>query len=221
VGAVSVPVAHGRGRLTVATKKWKAQKDKRDGRQFLALPLVVLQSAGYRAAGHVARSLLLDIAMQYSGTNNGRLTACAKYLRPLGWLSNDTIVRARRELIDVGLLVETRKGARPNRAAWFALSWVALDVKDGLEIDPKLYRTGAYRGTDANGATLAPSGGAGGGSIAPSGGARASSVAPPGGAIRGALPPAATPSGGAYLEIPSAPAAAGALPVLRIDALTL
>jgi hypothetical protein len=193
----------------MSTKKWKTQKAKRDGSQFLALPLVVLQSPGYRAAGHVARSLLLDIALQYSGTNNGRLTACAKYLQPLGWSSNDTIVRARRELLDVGLLMETRKGARPNRAAWFALSWLALDVTDGLEIDPKLYRTGAYRNPELKNAALAPSGGAGNGGIAPSGGAGPSSFAPAGGAIRPTLTPAPTPSGGAYLETPSAQALAG------------
>ena len=32
-------------------------------------------------------------------------------------------------------------GMRPNRAAWFALGWYALDVSDGLDIDPKHYRT--------------------------------------------------------------------------------
>jgi hypothetical protein len=195
--------------LTVATKKWKAQKSKRDGSQFLALPLVVLQSPGYRAAGHVARSLLLDIALQYSGTNNGRLTACAKYLQPLGWSSNDTIVRARRELLDVGLLMETRKGARPNRAAWYALSWLALDVTEGLEIDPKLYRTGAYRTPELKNASLAPSGGVGHSGTTPPRGARPSTFAPSGGAIPLNLTPAPAPSGGAYLETPSAQVMAG------------
>jgi hypothetical protein len=197
----------------MAHKKWKAQKGKRDGTQFVALPLVVLQSAGYRAAGHVARSLLVDIAVQYSGSNNGRLVACAKYLQPLGWTSNDTVVRARRELLDVGLLVETRKGARPNRAAWYALSWLALDVTDGLEIDPKLYRTGAYRNPEVKNASLAPSGGVDKDRIAPSGGKTPSVFAPSGGAIRTTLTPGAAPSGGAYLEIPSAQAGAGAVVV--------
>lgn len=27
----------------------------------------------------------------------------------------------------------------------YALAWLALDVAEGLDINPKLYRTGAYR----------------------------------------------------------------------------
>lgn len=194
--------------------KWKAGKDKRDGRTFVALPLVVLESPGYRRASHPARSLLIDMAMQYTGGNNGKLTACEKYLKPKGWRSNDTIVRARRELIDCGLLIETRKGGFPNTTAWFALSWQALDHAHGLDIDPKLYRTGGYmrpEKPERQNASLVPSGGAAVAFIAPSGGVRASIVAPAGGAIRGALPHSPAPSGGAYLEIPSASAVAVSL----------
>ena len=184
--------------------KWKAQKDKRDGQGFLALPTVVLESPGYRAASHVARALLVDIAMQHNGRNNGRLVACTKYLQPLGWRSNDTVVRGRRELLELGLLVETRKGGFPSTAAWYALAWQALDVTDGLDINPKLYRTGAYRVVPAQNAPLVPSGGAGRAAIAPSGGARPSTAAPAGGASSAPPPPPPVPSGGAYLEIPSA-----------------
>ena len=106
----------------MAGAKFKGNRDKRDGKTFVPLPMVMLESPGYRLASHPARALLIDIAMQYTGHNNGKLTACAKYLKPKGWRSSDTIVRARRELIDCGLLIETRKGARPNKAAWFALS---------------------------------------------------------------------------------------------------
>ncbi|WP_374677611.1 hypothetical protein [Piscinibacter sp.] len=173
--------------------KWRRAKDKRDGRQFVALPMVVLESPGYRAASHTARSLLLDIAMQYTGNNNGRLTASAKYLQAKGWSSNDTIVRARRELLDCGLLIETRKGARPNKAAWYALTWHDLDQATGLDLDPKHYRRGEYmrpetpkRDTkrDTKNAAPAPSDGARGHAIAPSHGARPSIYAPSDGAMR-------------------------------------
>lgn len=190
----------------MSRSKWRAQKEKRDGQQFLALPLVVLESPGYRAASHVARALLVDVAMQYSGRNNGRLVACAKYLQPLGWRSNDTVVRGRRELLDLGLLVETRKGSFPNTAAWYALAWLALDVTEGLEINPKLYRTGAYRMAPVKNAPLVPPAGAGRVATAPAGGTRPSNPAPAGGAIPVSVSPALVPSGGAYLETPSAPA---------------
>ena len=119
----------------MARSKFKRNGDKCDGKTFVRLPTVVLESPGFRQAGITARALLIDLAMQYSGHNNGKLTACAKYLRPLGWKSNDTVVRARRELIECGLLLETRKGARPNKAAWFALTWLDLDQGQGLDIE--------------------------------------------------------------------------------------
>jgi len=193
--------------------KWKAQKDKRDGHGFLAMPTVVLESPGYRAASHVARALLVDIAMQHNGRNNGRLVACTKYLQPLGWRSNDTVVRARRELLELGLLVETRRGGFPNTAAWYALSWQALDVTDGLDINPKMYRTGGYRRAPTQNALPVPSGGAGHVAVAPADGVEPSNAAPAGGAMPILQTPAPVPSDGAYLEIPSARASGPGLAV--------
>jgi hypothetical protein len=177
VGAVPVPGARCRWGLNVARSKWKAGKAKRDGGAFAALPHVVLESPGYRMASHTARSLLIDIAMQYTGSNNGKLTACEKYLKPKGWRSNDTVVRARRELINCGLLIETRKGGFPNTSVWFALSWQVLDQARGLDIDAKRYRSGEY-------------------------------MRPEKPATKNAAP---VPSGGACLETPSIPAAAGSV----------
>lgn len=219
--------------------KFKGNRDKRDGRQFVALPQVVLESPGYRHASHPARALLTDIAMQYTGHNNGKLTACAKYLNPMGWTSNNTVVRAVRELQLCGLLIETRKGGFPNTSAWFALSWLDLDQGQGLDIDPKFYRRGGYmtpekpapisasartaKATEAKkaaalskraekqDAALTPLHGATKAPIAPLDGVRASILAPLDGAIRGAFGPSPTPLDGAYLEIPSTPAAAGAV----------
>ena len=217
--------------------KFKGNRDKRDSGPFLALPMSVLESPGYRQAGHVARSLLIDIAMQYTGHNNGKLVACAKYVGPIGWNSNATVLRAVRELLTCGLLIETRKGARPNKAAWFALSWLDLDQGQWLDIDPKLYRRGDHMRPDApapvsgisrtakatearklaavkkrsekENASLTPSNGVGPIPIAPCNGVTASILAPFDGAIRGTSGASSTPLDGAYLEIPSAPAAAG------------
>jgi hypothetical protein len=218
--------------------KFKGNGDKRDGKRFVALPEVVLESPGYRRAGYAARALLTDIAMQYTGHNNGKLTACAKYLTPKGWTSNNTVLRAVHELQACGLLIETRKGARPNKAAWFALSWLDLDQGTGLDIDPKHYRRGEYmtpekpapmtdtgartaKATEARkvaamakraakqNASLTPSNGAVKGRIAPSNGVRPAILAPSDGAIRGTVGVPSTPLHGAYLETPSTPATAG------------
>jgi len=135
MGTVLLPQAAG---LTVGRRsRWKAAG--RDGTQHIALPHVVLESRAYRLLGYAARALLLDIAMQHKGHNNGKLVACAKYLRPLGWTSADTITRAKKALLDSNLLIETRKGWRPSRAAWYGLAWYPLQHKEGLEIEPATF----------------------------------------------------------------------------------
>ena len=155
----------------------------RDGGTFTALPHVVIDSVGYRATGHVARSLLIDIARQHNRRNNGELVACMKYLRPLGWKSHDVVTRALRELVANGLLIETRKGARPSKAAWFALAWQQLDVTIGLDIDPKKYRTGGYVRHVAKNAALVPSDGIERAKTAPSHGIGAAPSIPSHGAV--------------------------------------
>lgn len=121
--------------------KSKAGKLDIPGR-WTALPHMVIHSKEYRKLGFAARSLLFDIAAQYNASNNGKLVCCMKYLKPLGWTSNDTITRARRELVASGLLIQTRQGMKPplSQAAWFAIGWFGLDVRTGLDIDPNKYR---------------------------------------------------------------------------------
>lgn len=116
----------------------------RDGVRFLALPHTVLDAPAFLGLSAPAVRLLIDIARQYSGTNNGRLVCCAKYMEPRGWKSHDTITRARRQLEAAGLIVETRKGMRPNRAAWFAVTWAGLDWSPEMDMPRDGFERGLY-----------------------------------------------------------------------------
>ncbi len=127
-------------------KRWKEAKDKRDGGAFVTLPLAVLQSRAFIAASPYARMLLIDLALQYRGDNNGDLCAAWKLMQPRGWRSEATLQKAKRELQALELIVETRKGARPNKASLYAVTWCALDPCGGkLEMSPKAFPRGAYR----------------------------------------------------------------------------
>jgi hypothetical protein len=112
----------------------KKHKRERIEGQFVAVPFGVIHSTDYRNLGCSARSLLIDIAVQFKGSNNGELVACWKYLKPLGWNSNATVTSALTELKASGLLVLTRQGARPNKASWFALGWHNLDWNQQMDI---------------------------------------------------------------------------------------
>lgn len=127
-------------------RRWKESRDKRDGGAFVLLPLTVLNSRAYIDASPYAKMLLIDLAMQYRGDNNGDLAACWKFMKPRGWRSEATLAKAKRELLEFGLIVETRKGARPNKASLYAVTWLALDECDGkLEMSPRSFRRGAYK----------------------------------------------------------------------------
>lgn len=127
------------------SKRWKDAKDKRDGGAFITLPLSVLNSRAYLDAGPYARMLLIDLFMQYRGDNNGDLCAAWKFMKPRGWRSEATLNKAKRALIELGLIVETRKGARPNKASLYAVTWCALDYCGGkLDMSPSGFTRKAY-----------------------------------------------------------------------------
>jgi len=197
----------------------------RDPGGFVALPWSVMDCPAYRALSHPARGLLLELARQYTRTNNGRLLASRAHLAARGWTSNDTIARALRELLAAGFIHQTVQGHRPNRASWFAATWLALDRLPGF--DPgtaESFRRGAYRTAAlpapkpsrdelyqkwrtqpaTKNARLRPSGGTESPPIAPPHGTEPEAVAPSGGTMAGILRGAPTPPAGHHLDMPSA-----------------
>lgn len=210
-------------------RKRKNQGAGRDPGGFVALPWMVLDSAAYAGLSHPARSLLMELARQFVRDNNGRLLCSRAYLGARGWKSSDTLTRAKAELLDAGLIYETVKGARPNKAGWYALTWHTLDRHPGYDAGAvEGFRRGAYRdGQPLKGAknghkpsqigvsgrasaracknaSLRPSHGTGGPAIAPSHGTEKAPPVPSHGAIEGVFAPRSVPSHGHHLEKPSA-----------------
>lgn len=123
-------------------KQRKSKGKKLNIGRFLPLPHSIIKSKEFRGLSFSAVSLLIDIAVQHNGNNNGKLVCTMKYLRPLGWSSNDTVTRAKRQLEKSGLIIQTRQGMKPpcSQAAWFAIGWLALEVENGLDISSRAYR---------------------------------------------------------------------------------
>ncbi|MFW8744843.1 hypothetical protein [Mesorhizobium japonicum] len=104
----------------------KGWNDGRDSGRYIAFPASVLDSNTFHSLNYSARSLLIDIASQFKGQNNGKLVACESFLMPRKWKSKTTIHSALKELLESGLLIMTRRGARPNKASWFGVAWYPL-----------------------------------------------------------------------------------------------
>lgn len=161
---------------------------------FVAIPWVVLDSQAYLGLRHPARALLLEIARQDVRNSNGRLLLSSKHLAKRGWKSNDTIHRAKLELLDAGLIYETVKGHRPNKASWYAVTWYKLYPHRGFDVGAlEGFRRGAYMDLDQKNTGLKPSGGSTSTSVAPPAGLRAPIYAPGGGAVVAVAAPSPTP----------------------------
>lgn len=111
---------------------------------YTAFPWVVLDSVAYRGCSHIAKALLLEIARQLDGYNNGHLHASYKWLKSRGWSSNSVVQRARKNLEDRELIVCTRKGGFGIGPSRYAVTWHKIDNFQGLDISPGGYYPGAW-----------------------------------------------------------------------------
>ena len=181
----------------------------RDKGLFVALPFQVIDSAAYQSLSHPAKSLLVEIARQYVGYNNGSLLASRAYLKPRGYLSSDVITYATRELLSVGLIFRTVIGQRPNKAAWFAVTWQRLDKNDKYDAGvTSTFKQGQYSSfVSAKGApkkkTPRPQAGARVSSVTPPDGVEINATRPCDGAITMVFAQSSTPPDGHHLEKPS------------------
>jgi hypothetical protein len=210
-------------------KKARVDESREPGR-YIALPVNVIDSPAFQSLSYPAVALLIELARQRSGGDNGRLLLSMRYLSERGWRSKDVIERARRELLAAKLIYQTVQGHRPNKASWYALTWYTLDKLPGYDYGAvEGFRRGMYatvklatpaptrealfekwRGHGVAGQKkpsskinmLSPAGGVERAAIAPADGVEGLSTAPAGGAIRALLPPLSTPANGHPLDKP-------------------
>jgi hypothetical protein len=94
------------------------------------LPHSIFRSTAERPApvaalSKTALALLVDLAQQLNGSNNGNIAAAPATLAPYGWKSRGTVDDALVELVALGFLQPTRQGGR-NRCSLYAVTWVGI-----------------------------------------------------------------------------------------------
>jgi alkylhydroperoxidase/carboxymuconolactone decarboxylase family protein YurZ len=97
---------------------------------FVALPKHLINSPKYQRLNGNSVKLLTQIAEQFNGSNNGDLQAAFSILKGKGWKSSETLDRALKELLTIGLIVKTRQGYFPNTCSLFGLTWHLIDKSD-------------------------------------------------------------------------------------------
>ncbi len=101
---------------------------------FAGIPRHVMDHPDYKSLSGNAVKLLLELARQYKGSNNGDLTVAYSILKDRGFNSKSTITRIRGELLQAGMIAQTRVGKFMNpksTCSLYALTWQPIDECGG------------------------------------------------------------------------------------------
>ena len=141
--------------MTSPNERRRLVKGRQTTGSFLRLPHHVLQHDNFRTLSPKATKLLIDIAAQYRGSNNGDLCAPFSLMKKRGWNSNDQLDKAKKELNKQDVIQLTRQGGR-NKCNLYALTWFPIDeCKGKLDIASTITAPVNWRNKNAS-----PSGGA-------------------------------------------------------------
>ena len=106
-------------------------------RGFVHLHNPLLDCEDTCSLSHNAFRLLVYIARQYNGRNNGDLCATLSQLKRYGFNSNDSITRGIRELLECNLIMQTKQGGLNIGPNLYAITWQPIDECGGkLDVQP-------------------------------------------------------------------------------------
>jgi len=111
---------------------------------YAAIPWTVLDSVSFKGASDKAKALLFALMRQHNGNNNGHLHLAKQWLYKQGWTCHENNSKARKELIERGLIEQTKRGGLNIGADLFALTWYDITNYVGLDITAKGYSRGKY-----------------------------------------------------------------------------
>lgn len=107
---------------------------------FDAMPRAVARSAAVRGLSDAAFRLLHTALGQHTGANNGHLCLTLSALSSYGWTSNRKLAAAKSQLLEIGLLIQTRQGGLGIGPSLYALGWLEISRWDGLDISLGQYQ---------------------------------------------------------------------------------
>ena len=141
--------------MTTQTQKRLRNKNRYPFKFFVMFPWDVLNHETFRTLSPRATKLLIDIAAQYRGNNNGDLSATLSLMRDRGWNSSDQLDKAKKELVGKDVIRVARQGGL-NKCNLYALTWFPIDECNGkLDIASTTTAPVNWRNKNAS-----PSGGA-------------------------------------------------------------
>ena len=107
-------------------------KRRMTGKYFAQIPVEVLVSDAVRTLSNSAVRVLLSMAAQYRGNNNGDLALSYAMARPFGVRSKEQLAKSLAMLLERGLLCKTRQGGKkPLGPCLYAVTWQPINDLNG------------------------------------------------------------------------------------------
>ena len=116
--------------MTSRNEKRRRLTGRQTTKSFVRFPHELLNHRNFSTLSPRATKLLIDIASQYNGRNNGDLCAPLSKMHCRGWNSSDQLFKAKKELVEKGLIRVSRQGGL-NKCNLYALTWFPIDECDG------------------------------------------------------------------------------------------
>jgi len=121
--------------LGLAGMAKRGNNNARTYRGFFHLPDALTAKPEFFSLSGKACKLLIDIGRQYNGHNNGDLSCTLSMLKSRGWNSNSQLTKSRNELLEAGLISQTKQGGLGIGPNLYAITWQAIDdCKGKLEV---------------------------------------------------------------------------------------
>jgi hypothetical protein len=103
---------------------------------FAGIPRVVMECPDYINLNGSAVKLLIEMACQFKGGNNGDLCPAWTLMKVRGFCSKSTLSKAIQELLLTEIILLTRQGHFiRNKASLYALTWAPINECSGKHLD--------------------------------------------------------------------------------------
>ncbi len=116
------------------------RRKKESKQRYVGIPHSVVESEDFKQQSGNALKILMILASQYNGRNNGDFSVTFKVAETHGIRSKSTLTRALKELQDKNLIVLTRQGKFINPGgvcSLYAVTWQSIDECQGkLDLAP-------------------------------------------------------------------------------------
>jgi hypothetical protein len=122
----------------------KKQRPESISGMYFAIPKTVTDSGSFKGATSTAKALLFALMQQHNGNNNGHMHLTKGWLNKQGWTCDESNRKATKELIERGLVIQTKWGGLNAGANLYALTWYDINNYVGLDVTAKGYQRGAY-----------------------------------------------------------------------------